>query len=627
MMQDNMTRGERSLDAYLQELRRFDDDPAVAYQLTRASRNCLFRSLAYPPEYIDLVLQRVKEIAEIYSAAEGEQADNLRIQAAESPGIAGGAVAAARHAEALARLEDLRDITASLNLADSEARRITLSLLHYVIQSAGDKYPVAAFSVWNDVVSALPGSSPGQDDISSWVHLACQLAENLAKADRLASFAVWSRAVAWTASLDPTPEDVTFLIGVAYLLIERSPDGDLRQNDVLWAFVRSAELGRQGPRSDEGKLASIRAAIDIVWAESESLNRLLYARLPRLLEIGAATPTSDGKAAQFNVEAARKDPDLAAEIDRLTAPIRQILDRAEGWIDDQLVWLPAWPQVINGMREFTRKRGEYLAEAFSRKAQDVNQNARRRGAEAAVDALRIAAEPAPWFMPPLAPLGWSDITDETEIRKLVSRLLLPGAPLHDEDVQVERVRITHPSFYPDEVLVEAQVLLHDKDRGEQQRGIVYWLPLLHEQSLIFDGTSPGIHMINKAGYLQGLDDLQVVLDYALFFCSSLWGESGQDSSPFRVVRSLDEMLFVDPPDDELAAEIREKLVANPQPVFDPISEKWRIEATMVFEENLYDFFIEVQRNGMIEMLTEKPLLEDLPVTLLERRDGIRFLRA
>ncbi len=209
----------------------------------------------------------------------------------------------------------------------------------------------------------------------------------------------------------------------------------------------------------------------------------------------------------------------------------------------------------------------------------------------------VSERPTQTLFHPSAP-GWTDVENPdhviSELDNAAEHGLGPRTTLREQVLP----------FYP-----EASLLLAENPEWHAEAPNRYFIS--HQSKLLhLNGTSPPIHKLNKKALALDEDNL---LEYLEFFCFFVRAEEG----PFLIVNDLDnayvplEMRAAASESAEAAQELR-RLFRLPQLVGEDDDEGWRASA-MVYYSNavfLADFLI--KKSGMIEMLSDFPLLDNLP---------------
>ncbi|HBH26977.1 MAG TPA: hypothetical protein DDX54_06205 [Rhodospirillaceae bacterium] len=120
-----------------------------------------------------------------------------------------------------------------------------------------------------------------------------------------------------------------------------------------------------------------------------------------------------------------------------------------------------------------------------------------------------------------------------------------------------------------------------------------------------NGTSPPIHEINAKAPIDITEDN--VLDYLRFFCYFVRGEEG----PFYLAETMDDPVM--PKDMEEATRAVIEGAVRPAS-YEGMNDKgdFLCDAVVFYSDGLFLANFAVQPGGMIEMLSDQRLVEDLP---------------
>jgi len=160
------------------------------------------------------------------------------------------------------------------------------------------------------------------------------------------------------------------------------------------------------------------------------------------------------------------------------------------------------------------------------------------------------------------------------------------------------------------------------ERDGETLGCVSWLR--HGSDLtVFNGTSPGVHALNKAVPVN-LSDRQAALDYLRFFCAIVHGNEGA----FRVIETPGQLRLLPDLPEGVAGRVR--AYARPAGDWhdqrapereDETDGNSYVEALVLYSNALFLSWFKVLGSGMIEMVNDEPVVLDLPVEI-ERFDGV-----
>lgn len=123
-----------------------------------------------------------------------------------------------------------------------------------------------------------------------------------------------------------------------------------------------------------------------------------------------------------------------------------------------------------------------------------------------------------------------------------------------------------------------------------------------------DGTSPPIHMVNAEAPIKITDDN--VLDYMRFFCYFVRGEEG----PFLIAEHADDPALPQNVDEKTQRVIEGVLREASYEGRDE-NDFWLCDAVVFYDESLFLAKFAIQPSGMIEMLEDHDLAENLGVRI------------
>lgn len=137
--------------------------------------------------------------------------------------------------------------------------------------------------------------------------------------------------------------------------------------------------------------------------------------------------------------------------------------------------------------------------------------------------------------------------------------------------------------------------------------VIYYI--LHEQVLFrLNGTSPPLHELNTKVPIQLNTDN--IADYLRFFCFFVRGEEG----PFYLLEATDDPFFKRIEDQEGKSEIKPHIrTINYKEKDDDGHDVF--EALVFYSNALFIAQFSIQSSGMIEMLTDTPIVADLPIKI------------
>lgn len=450
----------------------------------------------------------------------------------------------------------------------AEQNQILLILGHALRHIPGAQ--VTLYNLWKDVAARLSEDTL-QSAITEWIGMAANYCRAMLPANPLAAFYIWMQACEWSQRF-PSPESRVSLIERASSLMMPNDRSLYRMNHTLWVFVQEQNESRALP-DELGREARI-------WSLLVSLKR---------------------------IEAEIAEPEA-------NESIREIWATATSWMTEDMILHAMWPTVESAVHELAARPLDAI-KPIEAQLNLVWRNWKEKyGVEVTQD-IQLSRAPAAWVDRPLYSDDWTEVTDEAEIRKLLWPLAPPGRILSGKSSMIERVRFLTPSFYPDQVLVEVQVPLEDGVHA-----ICSALIDDSHQATTLTGQSPAIHNLNARGFLKRLDERDVALDYLRFFCAAVWGEAG----PFRVVETLEDIPFSDSADEESFENVRRFLLEQPREATRLPDGNWEARVLVCYRDALFRAQFKIVLNGMVEMISDEPLAQDLPVRRIVMRDGFRL---
>lgn len=181
-------------------------------------------------------------------------------------------------------------------------------------------------------------------------------------------------------------------------------------------------------------------------------------------------------------------------------------------------------------------------------------------------------------------------------------------PVFYRDVLFTELRLRR-SFSDGHVIASYLVALPAPDGGDVEPAMP---SLLH-----LDGSSPPLHELNSKGVLL-LDTQQQALEYLIFFCANVWGSEGG----FWVCSNPADLPWKDSAPGQRAS--IDALVTPP--TCEASLETWKAEATILYSRRLFKAKFTIQRNGMVGMEDDQPLVErPLDVWPDRRLNGFRVV--
>lgn len=265
-----------------------------------------------------------------------------------------------------------------------------------------------------------------------------------------------------------------------------------------------------------------------------------------------------------------------------------------------------------------RRTGNDLAQPFV-VSPTAYKNVRPRAAALALDA------DVGWHLPPAFSGDWTDLQSDAA-GNAVDRLRAAFPEAWGEGVAegVRAVRRMEMSCYPGFDAVEVLFQFEDDDRQKKSQ-----LALLGPEIAFWvTGASPGLHELNSMRREDGKPHLDIsteesAAEYLRFFCSAVHGDDG----PFRIV----------PTSDELAAHMKTgELFEIPDGVFSDSAmarvegeadeTAWQTNAPILYANALFRGHFRIQRSGMVEMLEDDVIANDLPAIRQAIGRGLRVVR-
>lgn len=552
MNRRSMTEGERKILDYARAVLDGPRDPEVSERIARVYRNLLLRSRAHAMEEV----QENIKLLEGTSATAEAGADSPRDQS-DGAYLAFYTLLAHDQIAALSLVNRIgeKQLPAALNAALAARPGASATL----------------YGLWYDVTGRLSEATV-EAAAAEWVTAAANYSRSMMPANPAAALTIWQQAVDWDKKF-PSEGMPSLLTETASAIISATDQSLGRMNEALWEFVREQDGARSapGPIGQATRIASLSAALKMTQAEI-----------------------------------ARPDNDETA--------VREIWDAALPWMTEDLPSHPAWAALEVGLGAVTAKPRAALVPVGERLALVSQGWAERYGGEVQ-QSIRLAENPAPWVDRPVYSADWREVESEDEVRSFLWQLALPGRVLADRSRLVDRVRVTRPSFYPGQTLVEMQAGL-----GDDTHAICSFLTSGRHPTAILAGQSPPIHAVNAGGLLRRMDEEGVALDYMRFFCSYVWGDSG----PFRIVESTADVPLADTAGEVAAATVARLIEATPCTIKPLPPADWEIIALVCYQNALFKARFKVEPTGMVSMIEDEPLAADLPIRRIVMRDGFRL---
>ena len=160
------------------------------------------------------------------------------------------------------------------------------------------------------------------------------------------------------------------------------------------------------------------------------------------------------------------------------------------------------------------------------------------------------------------------------------------------------------SWWPDHDLIVA----HDPAWGST---VAAWVIREGERLIRLPGQAPPIHALNAS--LKPVFTADNALAYLGFFCLFIRGDAG----PFGIVCSIEDgFLPADLDREKIAPYLREAVLLQQTPVADDETAfSFDVEAPVYHGDALFLANFRLFPNGMVEMLSDEPLVGDLGVAL------------
>lgn len=256
---------------------------------------------------------------------------------------------------------------------------------------------------------------------------------------------------------------------------------------------------------------------------------------------------------------------------------------------------------------------------------------------------------------PEPPGGLEPIVESTQ-QSWIEKITNYMYPLEIVQACSTRLRWQAPSFYPDYLLIEVPVWLPAGDQAEAFRKAPSFWDIDNEPRrvarayLLFpkkaleescdakedskdaevvwlNGTSPPIHKLNDTALSlsggeanDGLDAKDVAISYLRFFCWAVHGEEGA----FNVVEKEADINWTEPPRGEdctkvldtlFKTRVAEQLDADAMNIVIPSqkTEDHYLIACMVYSHGFFKTILQVEPDGMVNMLTDDPVVDELSV--------------
>jgi hypothetical protein len=230
---------------------------------------------------------------------------------------------------------------------------------------------------------------------------------------------------------------------------------------------------------------------------------------------------------------------------------------------------------------------------------------------------------ADWHLPPAFSGDWMDLPamDAEEAVDQV-RSAFPAAWNEGVAEGVRAVRRMHMSCYPGFDAVEVLFQFEDQPKVSQ-------LVLLGSKTALWiTGSSVGIHELNLLNDENGKPYLDISTDdkaaeYLRFFCGGVHGTEG----PFRVIENVAELRAHMKPGADYEV-LEDVLVAAPMTRVQGEANEpgWKADMTVLYARGLFRATFHIHTSGMIEMVQDIVLMQDLPAIWQVMGRGLRQVR-
>jgi hypothetical protein len=155
-------------------------------------------------------------------------------------------------------------------------------------------------------------------------------------------------------------------------------------------------------------------------------------------------------------------------------------------------------------------------------------------------------------------------------------------------------------FYPGFRLVE--ISEPARDGGRRARYLHR-----HPEVVRLNFTSPPMNEVSRKHLFLPRER---VVDFAKFFTGNLVGELGR----FRIVEKMSDFVWQRPPSEAVLRKIRENLLPlSTQSVEAVAGGSFRLKVSMLYANTLFVTTLEIDRNGIFQMIEDLPIATDLPI--------------
>ena len=206
-----------------------------------------------------------------------------------------------------------------------------------------------------------------------------------------------------------------------------------------------------------------------------------------------------------------------------------------------------------------------------------------------------------WVLPPLFSAPWRALAGE-ERRKEIARLKQEDRLSAFGSADLRRMRSLDLSFYPNATLYELELA-----RPGGSVGIFTYIRQ-NEAFVRLDGHSPQIHQLSRSAPIR-IDTLQEAVAFLRFFMGAVQGKDGV----FMVVDGVTDVPWLPSATSSQKQQAQrdiQRLAVEASP-----SGGWRAKATVRYRDALFIATIWIKPDGMVEMLDDNPIVEDLPVRI------------
>lgn len=183
---------------------------------------------------------------------------------------------------------------------------------------------------------------------------------------------------------------------------------------------------------------------------------------------------------------------------------------------------------------------------------------------------------------------------------------------------IDALRRRRLGFYKDAYLYEARGLIGKKFYGN-------FTFLVHpDGQTLLNGNSLPIHELNKKRKLD-LNEENNVKEYLRFFCSAVHWKEGA----FVIFENKDQLLPLETmqPEDIEKAEKLATPIKTKESETNEADKPWYMSAMVKYGNAIFETEFKIHRDGMVEMLSDKPLAANLDLSVEVFEEGVRNLRS